>query len=93
MITLYRDEKKNEKIKRIIADLRNTQRSLSFKYYSQEERAWWVLGKYDECDSFNMAKKIVWILTGDCARQIEICKVLGKEYAMYVPSSIKERGE
>ena len=40
-----------------------------------------------------MAKKIVWILTGDCARQIEICKFLGKEYAMYVPSSIKERGE
>ena len=30
-----------------------------------------------------MARKITWILTGDCKRQHEICKTLGREYAMY----------
>lgn len=88
MIQLYKNTERNDKIKRIIADLRNVQTSLSFKYYTQDERARWVLDKYPECDSYRMARKIVWILTGDCARQIEICKTLGKEYAMYVPNSV-----
>ena len=90
MIKLYKNETRNEKIKKIIADLRNVQTSLSFKYYTQDERTRWVLDKYPECESYNMARKIVWILTGDCARQTEICKVLGKEYAMYVPSDLEK---
>ena len=34
-------------------------------------------------DSWSMARKITWILTGDCKRQYEICRTLGREYAMY----------
>lgn len=36
--------------------------------------------------SYAMAEKVVWIICGDCARQIEICNTLGKEYARYVPT-------
>ena len=36
--------------------------------------------------SYAMAEKVVWIICGDCARQIKICNTLGKEYALYVPT-------
>lgn len=82
MIKFYKDEKKNSKIKEIIADLRKTQTSLSFKYYLLDEKIDWVMSRYN-LDSREMAKKITWILTGDCRRQHEICRILGSEYAMY----------
>ena len=82
MIRLYKDEKKNEKIKEVIADLRKKQRLFSFKYYLLDEKIDWVMSKYN-LDSREMAKKITWVLTGDCKRQHEICKTLGREYAMY----------
>lgn len=82
MIRLYNDEKKNEKIKEVIADLRKKQRPFSFKYYLFDEKIDWVMSKYN-LDSREMAKKITWVLTGDCKRQHEICKTLGREYAMY----------
>lgn len=82
MIRLYKDEKKNEKIKGVIADLRKKQRPFSFKYYLLDEKIDWVMSKYN-LDSREMAKKITWVLTGDGKRQHEICKTLGREYAMY----------
>lgn len=82
MIRLYKDEKKNEKIKEVIADLRKKQRPFFFKYYFLDEKIDWVMSKYN-LDSREMAKKITWVLTGDCKRQHEICKTLGREYAMY----------
>ena len=82
MIRLYKDEKKNEKIKEVIADLRKKQRPFSFKYYLFDEKIDWVMSKYN-LDSREMAKKITWVLTSDCKRQHEICKTLGREYAMY----------
>lgn len=82
MIKLYKDERKNDKIKEVIADLRKSQRSLSFKYYSIDEKIDWIMSKYN-LTSREMAKKITWILTGDCKRQHEICKNFGKEYSMY----------
>lgn len=82
MIRLYKDEKKNDKIKEVIADLRKTQTPLSFKYYLLDEKIWWVQSRYN-LDSWEMARKITWVLTGDCKRQHEICRTLGREYAMY----------
>ena len=82
MIKLYKDEKKNNKMKEIIADLRKTQKLFSFKYYSLDEKIDWVMSKYN-LDSREMAKKITWVLNGDCKRQYEICKILGREYAKY----------
>lgn len=82
MIKLYKDEKKNSKMKEIIADLRKKQRPFSFKYYLLDEKIDWVMSKYN-LDSREMAKKIAWVLTGDCKRQHEICKTLGRKYAMY----------
>ena len=82
MIKLYKDEKKNNKIKEVIADLRKTKTTFSFKYYVLDEKIDWIMSKYN-LDSREMAKKITWILTGDCKRQYEICKALGREYAMY----------
>lgn len=82
MLKLYKDENKNNKIKEVIADLRETQRPFSFKYYLLDEKIGWVMSKYN-LDSWEMAKKITWVLTGDCKRQYEICRTLGREYAMY----------
>ena len=53
----------------------------SFKYYSLKEKISWIECHYN-LDSYSMAKKITWILTGDCARQYQICRELGPEYAM-----------
>ena len=86
MIKLYKTAEKNEKIKAVIADLRKTSRPLSFKYYCMDERIAWVMNRYD-LESWEMARKITWILTGDCARQMQICETIGTDYAMYVPSS------
>lgn len=69
-------------MKEIITDLRKKQRPFSFKYYLLDEKIDWVMSKYN-LDSREMAKKITWVLTGDCKRQHEICKTLGREYAMY----------
>lgn len=69
-------------MKEIIADLRKTQRPFSFKYYSLDEKIDWVMSKYN-LDSREMAKKITWVLTGDCKRQYEICKILGRKCAKY----------
>lgn len=96
MIKLYKTAEKNEKIKAVIADLRKTSRPFSFKYYCMDERISWVMSHYD-LESWGMARKITWILTGDCARQMQICETIGTDYAMYVPSSYSasnaEKGE
>lgn len=86
MIKLYKNAEKNEKIKAVIADLRKTSRPFSFKYYHMTERISWIMSHYD-LESWEMARKIIWILTGDCARQMQICETIGTDYAMYVPSS------
>lgn len=82
MIKLYKDEKKNDKIKEVVADLRKTQMPFSFKYYLLDEKIYWIMKKY-KLTSREIARKITWILTGDCKRQHEICKTLGKEYTIY----------
>lgn len=89
MIKLYKTAEKNEKIKAVIADLRKISRPFSFKYYCMDERISWVMSHYD-LESWEMARKITWILTGDCARQMQICETIGTDYAMYVPSSYSE---
>lgn len=43
MIRLYKNEKKNNETKEIIADLRKTQTPLSFKYYLLNEKIDWVM--------------------------------------------------
>lgn len=86
MIKLYKTAEKNEKIKAVVEDLRKTNRPFSFKYYLLDEKISWVMSHYD-LESWEMARKITWILTGDCARQMQICKTIGTDYAMYVPSS------
>jgi len=82
MITLYKDENKNNKIKETIASLRQTQLPLSFKYYSVDEKIDYIFTKYN-LDSREMARKVTWVLIGDYKRQSDICCMLGKEYAMY----------
>lgn len=84
MIKLYKDRNKNNQIKEIIADLRNTEFPLSFKYYLLDEKIDLIKQKYD-IPSWEMVRKITWILTGDCKRQCDICNALGEEYAMYNP--------
>lgn len=84
MIKLYKDQNKNNQIKEIIADLRKTQFSPSFKYFLLDEKIYLIKRKYN-IPSWGMARKITWILTGDCKRQCDICNALGVEYAMYNP--------
>lgn len=86
MIKLYKTAEKNEKIKAVIADLRKVDTPFSFKYYLLDEKISWIMSRY-ALKSWEMARKITWILTGDCARQLQICETIGTDYAMYVPSS------
>ena len=83
MIKLWKDERKNEQLKEIIAKERVANHSIHWRYCNIEEKAYDIARWYG-C-SLAMAKKVVWIICGDCARQIEICNTLGKEYAKYVP--------
>ena len=57
MIKLYKDRNKNNQIKEIIADLRNTEFPLSFKYYLLDEKIDLIKQKYD-IPSWEMARKI-----------------------------------
>ena len=84
MITLYKDQSKNDKLKAVIADLRSKIGASngipwSFKYFHPDGKVRWLMEKYD-IKSKAMAKKILWIIMGDMTRQIEIYKALGKEY-------------
>ena len=83
MIALWKCENKNKQLRDIIAKVRISQRPTYWKYCSVEEKTLDIM-KWYNC-SLAMAKKVVWIICGDCQRQIEICNTLGKEYAMYVP--------
>lgn len=75
MIKLYKNAEKNEKIKAVIADLRKTSRPFSFKYYCMTERISWIMSHY-ELESWEMARKITWILTGDCQDRCKSAKLL-----------------
>lgn len=79
MIKLYKDENKNNRIKEIVADLRN--RKLNWKYLTNNECESDIVHWYGI--TYGMAKKIVWIVRGDCARQIAICNQIGSDYAMH----------
>lgn len=84
MIKLWKDENKNKQLREIIAKERVTKHSCQWKYCNKEEKVMDIARWYN-C-SYAMAEKVVWIICGDCARQIEICNTLGKEYARYVPT-------
>ena len=84
MIKLWKGENKNKQLREIIAKERVTNHSYQWKYCSREEKAM-DISRWYNC-SYAMAEKVVWILCGDCTRQIEICNTLGKEYALYVPT-------
>ena len=82
MITLYKDENKNNKIKEAIASLKQTQLPLFFKYYSVDEKIDYIFTKYN-LDSREMARKVTWVLIGDCKRQSDICWVKNTQCTMH----------
>lgn len=87
MIKLWKSNERNKQFREIIAKARIDKRPFQWKYCNNKEKAIDIARRYD-C-SFTMAVKVVWVICGDCARQIEICNTLGKEYAMYVPTSLQ----
>lgn len=84
MIKLWKDEEKNRKLREIIEQERSNNHGCSYKYQATNEKTSQLAMQY-KC-SLEIAKKAVWILTGDAARQLDICNQLGPEYAKYVPN-------
>ena len=85
MIKLWKDEEKNRRLREIIEQERVKNHSCSYKYQTAGEKTSMLAMQYG-C-SLEIAKKAVWILTGDAERQFNICNQLGPEYAKYTPTS------
>ena len=86
MIKLWADCSKNQQLVEIIAKERKEVRPLNWGYYTERDKVMTIIRKYS-CTEV-MAKKVVWIVDGDDNRQREICKRLGKEFALYIPNDL-----
>jgi len=86
MIKLWKNESKNRQFKEIIQQERSVVRSCQWRLLNAEEKVMDITKRYNCSDV--MAKKVIWIICGDAARQKEICNTLGKEYAKYIPAGM-----